>query len=363
MNNEIAPFSSSRYPDTIIIQIWTKQEDETYSKLDTIRDFNEDKTAIVYLDSMSDETNYENDDDTGANIMEYKLTLEYPMSMELGDLQYVMETSSGGEFIYANNKGGVGCDGRRAFGRRKTEIFLEIDSSSKTFQDDDETNSSNQQNREKGEFVEGEAGGSTVKGGVEVWAGWATGHEAVTLTPRVRFQFRDENVVESDLTQGEENLVEQIALDKSLSSVDQDTELNRHMDELLAEQKKIAMERMHQMRDSVVMKHDHERIKNIQMGSAPGKGKSVHDYYEDNKSFEEGERGMNHFLPSKSNDKKSRHHNLREKHKNLEDDLAFSLQGFFKGCSFLILAIICIIGFLMFFQKRSRKSNKGRRAL
>jgi len=352
MNNEILPVTSSRYPDSITIQVWTKQDDETYKKLETAHELKEDGTSIVYLDSASDETNNENDDDTGSEIMEYKLTLEYPMNMELGDLQYVMESSLGGEFVYAENKGGVGCDGRRAYGRRKTEIFLEVDTGSKVFEDDDKADTATEGLEEEAIVV--------TKGGVEVWAGWATEHEAVTLTPHVRFQFQPE------LTPEEENLVEHIALDKDLSSAEQDAELNRHMDELLTEQRKIAMERMHQMRESVVLKHDHERIKNIQIGGVPTNSKDKHDYYGDHRSFAEEKKKMNRIFPPKANDKAQNNHNrhqhLREKNKKYDSNSSFSLEGFFKACSFLLLFIIIIICIITS-KKNLRKNGKGRRDL
>lgn len=82
------------------------------------------------------------------------LRLLIPRALEGTNVQYVMETTEGGVF----EKGM--CDGRRATSTSHSEpVVLEL----------------------SGDYDE-----------VEVWAGWATGHEAVRLTSRLTLKLADE---------------------------------------------------------------------------------------------------------------------------------------------------------------------------
>lgn len=77
-----------------------------------------------------------------------KLRLMIPPALEYDDVQYVMETTKGGVFSPATM-----CDGKRAFARQHDEpVTLEL---------------------------------SGEQEAVQVWAGWAMGHEAVRLTEKV----------------------------------------------------------------------------------------------------------------------------------------------------------------------------------
>jgi len=75
--------------------------------------------------------------------------LELPPELHGRDLQWVMETTEGGKFTAS-----AMCDGKRSYAQKPKEItILEIDST---------------------------------KEYVDLFAGWATGHEAVKLTGRTR---------------------------------------------------------------------------------------------------------------------------------------------------------------------------------
>lgn len=95
---------------------------------------------------------------TSSDITILRARLMVPPSMEHTDVQYVMEVTggTGAQFIDI----GVMCDGRRAFSRRQDEyVTLQINP------------------------VPGGAG--TIPNDVELVAVWATGFEAVTLTPKM----------------------------------------------------------------------------------------------------------------------------------------------------------------------------------
>jgi len=80
---------------------------------------------------------------------EFTLTISVPYD-GVHDLQYVVETDEGGKMIGT----GSGCEGRRASARNGESVRLSLSGTTDT---------------------------------VKVWAGWATGHEAVTLTPPLIF--------------------------------------------------------------------------------------------------------------------------------------------------------------------------------
>jgi len=80
---------------------------------------------------------------------EFTLTISVPYD-GVHDLQYVVETDEGGKMIGT----GSGCEGRRASARNGETVRLSLSGTTDT---------------------------------VKVWAGWATGHEAVTLTPPLIF--------------------------------------------------------------------------------------------------------------------------------------------------------------------------------
>ncbi len=78
----------------------------------------------------------------------FQLRLNVPDSLQAQNVQYVMEVSEGARFAPANM-----CEGRRAHaGRHDTPVTLQVDGNSHE---------------------------------IVVWAGWATGHEAVSLTPKL----------------------------------------------------------------------------------------------------------------------------------------------------------------------------------
>lgn len=78
----------------------------------------------------------------------FQFRLQVPDSLKSQNVQYVIETSEGALFSPSN-----WCEGRRTHANRHdTSVTLQVDGSA------DE---------------------------VFVWAGWATGHEAVTLTPKL----------------------------------------------------------------------------------------------------------------------------------------------------------------------------------
>jgi hypothetical protein len=105
--------------------------------------------------------------ESGKPSSEYSVKFVMPQDAHVQDVQYVIQLSDPDDpeaaelpakFTTAPTNGGIGCGGARAHGRARMEDSPAI----VTFNDG-------------------------IKDGVriEVWAGWATGHEAVTLTDKV----------------------------------------------------------------------------------------------------------------------------------------------------------------------------------
>mmetsp|Transcript_4072 Transcript_4072/g.5330 ORF Transcript_4072/g.5330 Transcript_4072/m.5330 type:complete len:181 (-) Transcript_4072:257-799(-) len=87
-----------------------------------------------------------------------KVRLKVPQALQMETVQYVVETTEGALFADSTM-----CDGKRAYARDyDTEVVLK-------FNDDFSTNKSH---------------------AVEIWAGWAMGHEEVRLTPRLKLEPR-----------------------------------------------------------------------------------------------------------------------------------------------------------------------------
>ena len=104
--------------------------------------------------------------DAGMNSSSFRLKLYIPSSIPAADAQFVMTATDGGKFTGPSS----GCDGKRAHGRVRDQgegLDFEIEAGALEIK-----------------FAED---GTEIGGKVEVWAGWATGHEAVTLTERVSF--------------------------------------------------------------------------------------------------------------------------------------------------------------------------------
>jgi hypothetical protein len=100
-----------------------------------------------------------------SDVTTLRVRLRVPPSLQHMDVQFVIEATGGpgAEFIDL----GVMCDGQRASSRRQDEyVILQINS------------------------TEGEAAVAGSKTDVELVAAWATGFEAVTLTPKMTLRRR-----------------------------------------------------------------------------------------------------------------------------------------------------------------------------
>ena len=143
MNNAVVPYSDSSYKN-IAIHVYAADEPTRMvepTKITTA----EGAQQLIYVQD--------------GPRAEYTLKLHIPpddlKGGALGDLQYVMDVSlsSPSEFSGGNR----GCDNRRAHGRRTDTVRLKVD-------------------------FDGPAADETDAGDdVKVWAGWATGHEAVVF--------------------------------------------------------------------------------------------------------------------------------------------------------------------------------------
>ena len=107
------------------------------------------KVPGVVLMSRSSETDaWKTDSLTYEGEEAFHFRLDVPDSLKTQSVQYVMEASEGALFAPANM-----CEGRRTHAtRHDTSVTLKVDGT---------------------------------KDEVFVWAGWAIGHEAVTLTPKM----------------------------------------------------------------------------------------------------------------------------------------------------------------------------------
>lgn len=130
MNSKVKAASDSRHPD-IHLQVFRNGELMM-----------PDSTTSTYPTLSSGET--------------VELKLYTPQAMERIDTQFVVETTAGAEFTAPY----IGCEGKRSAGKSKNSIM--------TLKFNDE---------------EAET--------IEIVAGWATGHSAVTLTPKLIFKRED----------------------------------------------------------------------------------------------------------------------------------------------------------------------------
>mmetsp|Transcript_24912 Transcript_24912/g.51008 ORF Transcript_24912/g.51008 Transcript_24912/m.51008 type:complete len:494 (+) Transcript_24912:62-1543(+) len=174
MNAPVKPYSDSSYPD-IVVEVHAKDSGEVVGK----------GGEIVQHGPRG----------------EYTLKLSIPPSdlSQLGDLQYVIDLTLSSPATLVGDR--TGCEGRRAHGRRTDGVGLRID-------------------------FDGEAADETDAGDVvKVWAGWATGHEAVQLTDVVVFKQSPE---------GDEDTATGAAADDADGSggnIDNDGESNERLDD------------------------------------------------------------------------------------------------------------------------------------
>ena len=158
MNAAVVPHSESTHPD-IALHVYSATEEGGMIMEPTRRRIHNDVYHYVY-------------EQEGPRA-DYVLKLHIPPSAASslgGDLQYVVDVSESSPATFFG--GNRGCDNRRAYGKPKVDaVRLRID-------------------------FDGEAADEVDPGEeVVVWAGWATGHEAVQLTESVVFRRkkREEN--------------------------------------------------------------------------------------------------------------------------------------------------------------------------
>lgn len=309
MNNDILPVSKSTFPQTTI-QVLD----------DNDNDLVVDNTFIVPATATASA----NDKDKT-----FRLAMKYPSDMPLSDLQFVMETSDGATFVDASGRGGYGCDGRRAFGRKNDEIILQIN--------------------------------GPIDDKIEVWAGWAMGHEAVTLTPRITFQYlandnndnskKDTEEENPILTLEEQNIIHDIAEDPRLDSEDRMNKLNEDMEDLLAKHKAVAMEKLQHMHDSILKRDDHEKIKHMQMGISGKDAKPLHR--------DVGKGNPLNDIHDAKIDRMTRFKNEKNVESGTNNSQLFEMTHFYQASIFMILSIVTVLACA----KKTKKSQKGRRDL
>ena len=277
MNNAVVPYSESSYKN-IAIHVYDADDSSQMvepTKITTA----EGAQQLVYVQDGPQ--------------AEYTLKLHIPpddlKGGALGDLQYVMDVSlsSPAEFSSGNR----GCDNRRAHGRRTDTVKLKID-------------------------FDGPAADETDAGDdVKVWAGWATGHEAVVLTDTVVFMQK------KDLPSAEAAAAESV--DGAAGAAHKDTvEVPEDVGRMTAadyegggkskslsdgERKANAKERLEEMRRNGVHHvdggHDHDRVVEEQTGQRNAKKRRKNDGDDDDDGGDGGDGGAT----NKNNKKKRKY--------------------------------------------------------
>ena len=255
MNNAVVPYSESSYQNIAI---------HVYAADDASRMV--EPTKITSGDG-NQQIMYVQDGPQAEYILKLHIPPDDLKGGALGDLQYVMDLSLSSPATFSG--GNRGCDNRRAHGRRTDTVQVRID-------------------------FDGPAADETDAGDdVKVWAGWATGHEAVVLTDAVVFiQKKDLPSVDAAVQMPGEGPVGAVALDdEAAGAANKDTvEVPEDSGRIAAadyegggkskslsdgERKANAKERLDEMRRNGVHHvdggHDHGRIVQEQMGQRNAK--------------------------------------------------------------------------------------------
>jgi len=180
----------------------------------------------------------------------YKVMMDMPSNVH--DAQYVMDlhtipslkstteeeeeeesTLWSASFLGSN----IGCEGKRAHGRQKKDDGLTIHISQ-----------TGTLNKDNGEDT------------VEIWGGWATDHEAVSLTPKVIFRL---SVSDNDKNKESRKEEEESILIEETVLVEEDEEQQNLLRE---EQAKIAMKKFDDLRISMQHNLSPEEVHASQMG-------------------------------------------------------------------------------------------------
>eukprot|EP00563_Minutocellus_polymorphus_P004230 CAMPEP_0181034792 /NCGR_PEP_ID=MMETSP1070-20121207/7992_1 /TAXON_ID=265543 /ORGANISM="Minutocellus polymorphus, Strain NH13" /LENGTH=410 /DNA_ID=CAMNT_0023112335 /DNA_START=91 /DNA_END=1323 /DNA_ORIENTATION=- len=247
MNANVVPYEKSSYPN-IALHVYSANDASTM--IEPIRRIDDDQMII-----------YEQDGPRA----EYILKLHIPpddlqKSGALGDLQYVMDVSLSSPATFAG--GNTGCDNRRAHGRRTDVVHIKID-------------------------LDGEAADEVDAGDeVKVWAGWATGHEAVQLTDAVVFKRQRKGVDEKSADNANESNKDTVEVPEDTGRMAAAAAFDDYEGggkskslsegERRANAKEHAKHRLEDMRTSVHHVdggHDHQRVVDDQMGQKKRKRK------------------------------------------------------------------------------------------
>ena len=242
---------------------------------------------------------------TTNDLYAYTVKLDVTPSSALPDLQYVMDFDEGGEFSDENYN--VGCEKRRAHGRHNDD--------GTSFKLTKSLNSDNSNDY------------------VELRAGWATEHEAVTLVKSIRFYYKSskQNTNQLDTLKKESASAIRMAEEKMNP---QNEKLKSELDAKRAHAMK-AMEEMKRYMPHHHMTHD-EIIRN-QIGEA-----------NDSKAKRQ--------LPDSTPTRK-----FRQKYDHTEFGKgSLTMTQYLRALTFLVLSVG---GFIMWASKQSNHSMKGRRNL
>lgn len=355
MNSNVVPYEQSSFPN-IALHVYSATDSTTMIEPTRIND-----GRVVYIqDGPRDEY-----------IVKLHIPPEDLKSGALADIQYVMDVSLSSPATFSG--GNRGCDNRRAHGRPNIDtVKLKID-------------------------FDGEAADETDAGDeVKVWAGWATGHEAVQLTDAIVFLQKEHledvpvpvedpgSVEDAGGDVGKKDTVEVPEDARRMAAAALDNYEGGGKSKSLSEgeRRANAKERLDEMRQNVHHVdggHDHKRVIEEQMGHTNKKRRKAggdEDDGDDDDGSNEGTKRQQHTKPKSQNppnkkkkyipsgprpvegDESSFGAFRRRYHKHELGLQQFSMGGYLAGCFLLATLGLVLAKYSELVGKRLHKGSR-----